>query len=472
MSSGNPREPIPPAKRRRLQQLFEHASKAAEASNFDYALKMFTDCVVGDPGNRIYVQTLLSTLSRKYNNNPKSVGKLAGFTSVGTKTSLKKSSMQKDWPSVIKTGIEVLKGNPWDIPTLSAMAAACEGLELGDAQLTYLKFALDVNLKDPDVNRLCGRALARAGQFDQAIACFHRVQQAKPADEEAQRAIADLAVERTISVGKYEEAESATDVKHSRGEEDDGKVQLTPEQLLEKKISKQPTDVSLYVELADLHLRHERLAEAEEWFTKALEVSGGDINVRERLEDVQLRRQRSQVSAAERRAASEKTDEARELAKQMKAELNRLEIDIYRSRSDRNPTNLGLKYELGVRLKRAEKYQEAIQFLQLARGDTKRKAVVHQELGECFQKLKKYPLALDNFEKAVEATSEREVDAKKASLYSAGRLALAMAINDANGNDKWLDSSEKHLNELAGMEFGYKDVPALLDKISEMRNKA
>ena len=47
-----------------------------------------------------------------------------------------------------------------------------------------------------------------------------------------------------------------------------------------------------------------------------------------------------------------------------------------------------------------------------------------------------------------------------------------MAINDANGNDKWLDSSEKHLNELAGMEFGYKDVPALLDKISEMRNKA
>jgi tetratricopeptide (TPR) repeat protein len=126
---------------------------------------------------------------------------------------------------------------------------------------------------------------------------------------------------------------------------------------------------------------------------------------------------------------------------------------------------------LGVRLKRAEKYQEAIQYLQLARGDSKRKAVVFQELGECFQKLKKYPLALNNFEAAVEATSEREPEAKKISLYAAGRLALAMAINDANGNDKWLDSSEKHLNELAGMEFGYKDVPALLDKISEMRNK-
>ena len=470
MSHGK-RTRCPPAKRRRLQQLFEHASKSAEASQFDYALKLFTDCVVGDPGNRIYVQTLLSTLSRKYNNNPKSVGKLAGIKSAGTKTSLKKSSMQKDWPSVIKTGIEVLKTNPWDVPTLSAMALACEAMDLAEPQLTYLKMALDVNGKDPDVNRLCGRALARMGHFDQAIACFHRVQQAKPGDEEAQRAIADLAVERTIHQGGYEEAESATDVKRAKDDEEDGKVQLTPEQQLEKRISKQPADVSLYGELADLHIRHERWAEAEEVLTKALEVSGGDVSHRERLEDVQLRRHRNQVLAAERRAASEKTDEARELAKAMKAELNRLELDIYRSRVDRNPTNLGLKYEFGLRLKLEGKYQDAIQQLQLARGDTKRKAVVHQELGECFQKLKKYPLALNNFEAAVEATSEREVDAKKVALYSAGRLALAMAMNDANGNDKWLDSAEKHLNELAGMEFGYKDVPALLDKISEMRNK-
>ena len=155
----------------------------------------------------------------------------------------------------------------------------------------------------------------------------------------------------------------------------------------------------------------------------------------------------------------------------MKAELNRVELEVYRSRAERNPTNIRLKYELGVRLKREGIYQEAIQHLQLARGDTKRKARVFQELGECFQKLKKYTLALDNFEKAVEATTEREVDDRKVALYSAGRLALAMAINDANGNGKWLDSSEKHLNELAGLEFGYKDVPALLDKLAELRNK-
>src|ERR1700722_15295653 len=120
----------------------------------------------------------------------------------------------------------------------------------------------------------------------------------------------------------------------------------------------------------------------------------------------------------------------------MREEPNRVELEIYRARCERNPTNLSLKYELGVRLKREGKYRDAVQFLQQARGDTKRKAQAHQELGECFQKLKQYPLALKDYEAAIEATSERDVEGRKGALYAAGRLALAMAINDANGADK------------------------------------
>ncbi len=103
--------------------------------------------------------------------------------------------------------------------------------------------------------------------------------------------------------------------------------------------------------------------------------------------------------SAERRYEQEKTAEAAELVKKMKAELNRLELDIYRRRSDLNPSNLALKFELGIRLKRAGKFQEAVQCLQLARADGKRKAQVHLELGECFQRLKNYLLAMRNFER-------------------------------------------------------------------------
>jgi hypothetical protein len=51
---------------------------------------------------------------------------------------------------------------------------------------------------------------------------------------------------------------------------------------------------------------------------------------------------------------------------------------------------------------------------------------------------------------------------RKLVLYRAG--VLAMGLKD-------IDTAEKHLTELAGLEFGYKDVADRLDKIAQMRNK-
>ena len=51
---------------------------------------------------------------------------------------------------------------------------------------------------------------------------------------------------------------------------------------------------------------------------------------------------------------------------------------------------------------------------------------------------------------------DRDADNKKRALYLAGRLALFL---------KNVEIAEKHLTALAGLDFSYKDVSALLDKI-------
>jgi tetratricopeptide (TPR) repeat protein len=470
MAEKNGRVPITPARRRVLQQLFEHGSNATKQNNFEYAAKLLGQCVSGDPGNPIYARQFLDSLTRLYDNNPKNVSKLASIKATGSKSSMSSAARKKDWPGVIAAGVETLKGNPWDLSALTTMAQACEEMECDESQLVYLKLARDSNPKDANVNRHCGRALGRMGHFDQAIICWRAVELLKPGDEEANRAIGDLTVEKTIHVGGFESAETSQDVKHVRGDADDDQPQLTPEQRLQKQITKKPDDVNLYVELADLHIRGDRWTEAETVLAKALEVSGGgDVALRERLEDVQVRHSRQQVQLAERRAESEKTPEALELVKKMKGELNRVELEIYRRRSDLQPSNLALKYELGLRLKRVGKYQEAIQLLQQARADGKRKAQVHLEMGECFQALKQYPLAMSNFEAALLALGDRDQDQKKLALYRAGKLALFLSMNDPAKAS--LDPAEKHLTDLASLDFGYKDVPALLDKIAKMRNK-
>jgi tetratricopeptide (TPR) repeat protein len=233
--------------------------------------------------------------------------------------------------------------------------------------------------------------------------------------------------------------------------------------------------LSNYISLSELHSREERFKEATEVLAKALEVSGGEISVRERLEDMQLRRSRQQLQIAEKKAAKEKTPESLELVKRMKAELNASETEYYRQRADRYPNNSGHKFELGLRLKRAGQYAEAINSFQRAGDDPKRKAGVHLELGECFQYIKQYKLAMTNYLAALEHISARDVDQRKLALYRAGKLALGLgekytAAGDEQGKEE-IKRAETFLNELAGMEFGYKDVPQLLDKISKIGHK-
>jgi tetratricopeptide (TPR) repeat protein len=474
-SSGAPgRQPIAPAIRRRLQQCFEHGSKSAAKGDFNYASDMFSACVRDDPSNQIYIRQFLDNLVKKYNDNKKGAGFTSAPKAAALKASIMKSRRSSDWDTVRKNGIEMLKINPWDVSTLVAMAESCDAQNFDEAGLVYLKQALDVNPKDAEVNRICGRTLARLGQFDQAIACWHRVEQAKPGDDEAARAIGELAIEKTISKGGYESADSSTDVRAAKGIKDDPREEqaskLSPAEQLEKRIAKTPENVELYVELSELHTREENHDKAIEVLKRALDASGGDLLVRERLEDAQLRKARQQVKIAETKFAKDNTPDNEKLAKKMKFQLNTMELDVYRSRAERYPNNLGLKYEMGVRLKRAGEFGEAIKSFQAASGDVKRKGQVHMELGECFQQIKQYKLAMDNYEKALEATSEREADQRKLGLYRAGKLALFLAANQTDAKEN-LVRAEKYLNELAGMEFGYKDVAGLLDKIAKYRHK-
>ena len=73
------------------------------------------------------------------------------------------------------------------------------------------------------------------------------------------------------------------------------------------------------------------------------------------------------------------------------------------SRAGRTPGNSLLQYELGLRCKKAGKFKEAIQAFQAARDETRQKALVQLHLGESFQYIRQFKLALSSYEAAVQA---------------------------------------------------------------------
>lgn len=449
---------IPPAKRKVLQQWFERANKAMTQEDHDYATNLLTQCVDGDPGNLVYVQTFLGNLKKKYSNAKKG-GKLGGFLQgAGSRGSLKKASMQKDWKAVIKSGLEVLKLNPWDISALSSLANACEQLGHEDAQLAYLKTALEANPKDPEVCRLCGRALGNRKEFDQAIALWARVQQALPDDDEAKREISRLTVEKTIVKGNYEDVDhSKKTAKKSVADDRDE----TEEQRLRRELRRHPEHLPTYIQLANIYMGEKQYDKAEEILQEAYKVSSGDSDILERLEDAQLTGMRYRLSEL-RKKAQESGD------RELKLEHNRLvaaikakDLEIYQHRCQRFPNNLAFRYELGRRYQQVGKQKEAIVEFQQAKNDPRFKGLSNFALGQCFEAINQNRLALSHYEASVEDISDRNADDRKEALYLGGKLAISMEN---------LDTASRLLTSLAEMDFSYKDVSDLLDELDRKRN--
>jgi len=454
---------LSPAERSRLLQSFQAGTKNLIA-NADYAIEMFTACVLGDPGNAVFLQALLGILRKKH--PPKKSGGLASLFGGSKGGSLRKLVAAGQHRDVIKQGVEILKANPYDTGALLAMADACGQLGFTPTRQVFLKAALDAAPADQEVNRHCAKFAVEIGEFDQAIACWVRIRSQKGLAEEAEREIARLQVEKTIAAGQGMTGRPAPANKPAAGQtakpaaepaEEGGKIAE-----LRRRIKENPAETEPYLELADLLEKEATVEEAKVVLSQAMAASGGDIKVREHVEDRQLRWGRQKLLAAEKRLESEDNEDNRAAVERLRAGILKQEIEVYAARSARYPENPSWKYELAMRLKQAGNFTEAIKQFQEVLGDSRRKGIVALELGECFQKIKQYQLAMQNYVTAVETLTDREPDLRKRALYRAG--VLASGLED-------LDSAKKYLSALAGLDFGYRDVAQRLDKLGSVKDK-
>lgn len=450
---------LSPAERSRVMRCYQTGVQALQ-TNADYALDMFSACVVGDPGNAIFLQKMLEALKRKF--GAKKAGGLTSLFGAGSRAGLKKLAATAQWRDVVKQGVDIIKSNPADYTALLAMAEACGNLMFFETQAVYLRAALDASPTDPEVNKQCAKFAASQGNFDQAIECWRRIGRTKGLAEEAEKAIAELSVDKTIAagqgmIGRGSATAARPAAKPDQPAQPGGRVAE-----LRQAIARNPTEIDPYLELADLLERDATVEEAEKVLRTALDASGNDLKVREHLEDRQLRWGKHRIMIAEKRLAADDTPDTRATVERLKAAQVKQEIDVYSARCSRYPENLTWKFELALRLKAAGNYAEAIRQFQESLKDVRRRGVVSLELGECFQKIKQYQLAMQNYQAAVEALTDREMELRKRALYRAG--VLASGLDD-------VDSARKYLSMLAGLDFGYRDVAQRLDKLGSAKDK-
>lgn len=501
------------AQRRELQQLYEQAMQFMQRPPIDLeqAQQRLVECVTRDPANMFYADALLANLRRRLSDNPANAPRFSLFTG---KSGLKKSAAEADWPAVLEKAPVVLKHNPWDADVLVWIAQACAALGHDQTELFYLHHAAESAPKQPLPQRLLAQALARGGRFDDAIAAWERVDALDPFDDEAPNQIIALTLEKTRRAEEFSEAAEADEPDVATkpagdGEEDDfpdspagasatfeltgsGDVDseedtadfdfnppsalalaarasrpppsLIRRQELEHSLKDFPENEEGYLELAELYLAEDRTFDAERTLLRAIQVTR-DLRVLERLEDVNVLRAKEKVQIARQRAAEANTRDARELVERLVDEQRRLELEVARTRCERYPQNHELKFLFGLRLMENGNFRAAVDWLQGGLELPQHRAAASLAIGECLQRFRVFPKALQCYRQAAQLAAEQEdqLECRKRALYRAGTLAQAMQLTD---------SAREYLAALLQIAGDYKDARNRLDNLSALDQNA
>lgn len=456
-------------------QCWAKGSEAMSKENWDFAIEMFGQCAKLVPENLMYRQTLRGCETRKYGNNGKGA-RMSGMKLMSIRGQVKKARLKEDWQAVDHSAEEGLKLNPWDAQLNFDLGDACQTRGFDEVAAFCYRKAVEADPENMDFRRTLALLLEERGEYKEAIQQWQRIYKADPDDGEARSKITQLEARSVMDRGGYEKADSTKDVQEQQEEhiqsaydlyrptsrqeapqEADGPG-MSVEADLQRAIRKDPAVVENYLKLGNYYKRQKKLKEAAATLEQALEASGGDHNVREQLEDVQLAQMRENLEIARQRAAKNADDEtAKKNINDLRRELVLREIEVLTKRVERHPKESALKFELARRFMQEQKFQQAIPLLQQAKADVRLEVDVAVSLGECFLKVKNLKLARRQFEQALEKADPHEkVDAFKKAHYYMGLLC-------EKGGEK--DEAERHYNEILGVDYEYQDVLKRLERL-------
>lgn len=446
---------------------FSEAAFLAAGHDHDDADAILVECVVKHPGNREYVQTFLSNLATKFGPPPTKPSHNELHA-----PSFQNAIDKQHWREVLSTGPRRLSLSLWHAPTLVALGDASLALGYTAPAALYYQYASEADPHRVDVLRKQAHAALVAGDANQALAAWSRVEEVEPGDEEAAQSIAAITIEQsrelsglssqTRSVEQRSVASGSGSLalgKQSRAvilpdEVQQSSVRLTPIQQLEAAIRYAPSNPEYYRELAPLYLEKNRDYDAEKLLSRGLELTENDPELRKLWEDVYMLRLAKKLDVAEQRQAAEPSEEHSDAVDELRLERDRMEMDIFVHRCQREPHNLAMRYELGMRLKRAGKLEKALQCFKEALPDAEHKSLAAYEIGDCLQQsgdfvesLKYYRLAADS------AQGCQQIECKKQSLYRAAGLSAKL---------KLFKLAERHLVQLLAIDSAYREAPALL----------
>ena len=451
------------------------AVAAVEMRNYGYTISLIQGILKQEPeflgGRQLLRRTEVA----------KSKSEKKGFFNVSTASigvMKAQRELKKDPKSAIEQIEKVLEDEPYNRPAnllLKEAAVAAGWPEIGVMALQTL---LEDKPKDLKVLHELGRLYHDLGESDKAVEIYTRISDVDPTESEALRLGKDAAARASMKKGGWTQAESYRDLIKDKdlavSLEQQGRMALTGDSL-DQQIAEvyqqhqaEPTSVNHARRLAALYEQKEDFESAIAWYQYTADLtSNTDAAVLRKISDLGMKRSEQEIAEHERFLAengpeheshAERSSALTE-AKRLRAESM---IDEARKRSERNPTDLQLRFELGEHLLQAGHYREALPELQRARQNPNARLRAMNSLGQCYQQLGMLDLAVKQLDEA-----SREILAmdpmKKEIVYNLGLVYAQMGE---------AEKSIACMKQIYEVDYGYRDVATRVESSYQSASSA
>ena len=446
-------------------KLFERAIQASERGTHDYAIELFQQLLTIQPDMVKARRELRSVERRRVQENGgmnavvKVLGGIKGFLPFAK--AMIYGVTQSHERRMIACE-KYLQNDPENGMMLSSLAASAARSNYVDTAVLVYEDLKEINSENIKALRSLARLYQKKGDIDKASECFEKILQSKPTDEEAGKAVNDLAALKTMKDGRWNEAgEKGGYRKMLRDQEKS--VELEQEQHISRSeedyaariarvkrdLEKTPRDVKILTQLADLYERSDDREEARATYMKIKDIDKGNLVADRKLSDLDIDEKKDAIRELETRVKENPDDEALkvELEKAI-TEQRSFQIEQLNTLAAAAPTDNSLKYRLGFALYENGDVDIAIQQFQQSTKDPKHRRNSHKMLGFCFQNKGMFDMAADQFNDALKDTSATSNEAKE----------IIYQIGICYENENKIDKAEEAFKRIYAVDIGYKDV--------------
>jgi tetratricopeptide (TPR) repeat protein len=457
-----------------LRSLWLKAVAAIELRNFDYAISLLQGILKQEPEFLTGRQLLRRAEVTKHKAEKKR------FFNVSTSAiAIMKAQreLKRDPRRAVEMIEKILEDEPYNRQANLVLKQAAVAAGWPEIAVFALQTFLEENARDKRIlHELC-RLYHELGESDKEVEIYNRITEIDPLDAEAARRGKSASARASMKTGGWTQAESYRDLikdKEAAVSLEQRDRLVLADESLEQQIEEtfahhqaEPHSVDFARKLGALYALKTDIENAITWYQYASELTNNtDPGIAEKISDLQRKGSERKIAADEEFLAAHgaqdplfaERSEALHLAKKKHAELL---IDDARRRSERNPADLQLRFELGESLFHADLFREALPELQRARQNPNTRLKSMNLLGRCYRELRMFDLAAQQLEEA--AHESNSMDAiKKEILYNLGLVYELMGEGD---------KSIAAMKQIYQIDYGYRDVAARVERSYESQTQ-